>query len=52
MQADAFGVSGIFSVPSGALDDLRVGDTVDIQHKRDGSSEDQWYSTLQLEQVG
>ena len=52
VDADAFGVSGIFSVPSGTLDNLSVGDTVDIQHKRGGSSEDQWYGALQLEEVG
>jgi len=47
-----FGVSGIFSVPSDALEILNVGDEVVIQHKRNGVNEDQRYSALQLDKVG
>jgi hypothetical protein len=52
VDGDEFGVSGTFSVPSDALENLNEGDEVVIQHKRDGSSEDQWYSALQLDKVG
>ena len=52
VEADEFGVSGVFSVPSDALENLSEGDEVVIQHKRDGSGEDQRYSALQLDELG
>jgi hypothetical protein len=47
-----FGVSGVFSVPSDAIEDLNIGDEVVIQHKRGGVNEDARYSALQLDKAG
>jgi hypothetical protein len=52
VESDEFGVSGIFNVPSDALQNLDEGDEVVIQHKRGGFNEDQRYSALQIEKVG